>query len=873
MGDSVRGKITALSHANFFANSSSILIRQAGMTIDLAVNGRLAVINNGLSDFYNRGAKGRAGEMAELANELRGTTDEKKWGHIAILLTKLHEKVRKEVSKSVGVATIEAFINKGKDLTKAHKHAISEILMRTDMRSLIGTYSLTQIREFLSEPLNLQSEIDSHIAQLTGKYAEYYRRMSLALAYSLATGDVKTANLQKNALTIALLSGTPLAGKVSDVDAEAIAPVIDRLTSLYAIQRTNIDNRAIVANLMKIEEGRAEGNGFELALKLHKELGEKAKKDLFDGSDMLMEKGYLPNVVNPRIESKVVPASEVAAMMKQGWVKHGITGVDRTSGSKGDHYLMVIHKGMRHRLTGTLSLTGMKARGASSVIRDAGEVAAIQQAKRAEIMEMFKPNPTYDPAKVTGTFMVPLNNDSGVVVGYRYQANNATLDTIYKRNNSFNEMLGSNAASIYDKTNTVGSNKAIVNALHEQWTSSKAKTAYNFIMVGPKSTDPEIVQSYALLPEATRKHIESVWGSKGMMVRRDMYNMHFGYRKFGLEEMFHKNPSERHWAEKIFVWIVKDVFFLGDAAALRVAQAQDVWQAMVTEIKDFLVVKTGATLFWNVVSNFTLLYINGVSFADMYRYHRVGLKGALAWNKDTAELRQLLTMRQANYKGTVKDRDHRIAELESAIHRNPVRGMIEAGLMPSIVEDVELDEEQFSYKSEFAESVEKYTKYVPGAVKTVAGWVYMTHDTPLYKLLSQGTQLSDFVARYTLYQHSTKMKNNALTHEEAVLQASDMFVNYDIPSGKGLQFGNDMGFVMFTKYYMRIQRSLQNAVFNHPLRALTLGLSDNYLFGMQTILDSSLLSHFGINVGWGALEYPDAVMQGIPTDLLGKLFR
>ena len=197
---------------------------------------------------------------------------------------------------------------------------------------------------------------------------------------------------------------------------------------------------------------------------------------------------------------------------------------------------------------------------------------------------------------------------------------------------------------------------------------------------------------------------------------------------------------------------------------------------------------------------------------------------------------------------------------------------MEAGSLPSIVEDVEADEELFSYKTDLSEKTEKFTGLLPKSVRTAGKLLYVTHDTTLYKVLSQGTQISDFLARYTLYQHSISKKRDPLTHTEAVIEASDAFVNYDSPSGRGLQLANDLGLIMFTKYYLRVQRAIQQAVADHPIRALTLAVADNYILGIQTILDSSLITGNGINFQWGAMEYWDALFQGAPMKMLGEVF-
>jgi len=50
----------------------------------------------------------------------------------------------------------------------------------------------------------------------------------------------------------------------------------------------------------------------------------------------------------------------------------------------------------------------------------------------------------------------------------------------------------------------------------------------------------------------------------------------------------------------------------------------------------------------------------------------------------------------------------------------------------------------------------------------------------------------------------TNRKDNPLSEADAIQQASDDFVNYDIPMHRGMQYLDDMGIFMFSKYYLRI---------------------------------------------------------------------
>ena len=203
----------------------------------------------------------------------------------------------------------------------------------------------------------------------------------------------------------------------------------------------------------------------------------------------------------------------------------------------------------------------------------------------------------------------------------------------------------------------------------------------------------------------------------------------------------------------------------------------------------------------------------------------------------------------------------RIPELKDALARNPSTPLIESGMMPTIVEDIDLIQDPYSYQSKTAQRLEKWIEKVPGGVRAVGKQLYMTHDTTAYKVLSQGTQLSDYVARYTLYQHVRNRDVDPMNHEDALHFVMEAFINYDVPTHRNLQYMNDMGFVFFTKYYLRIQRVILALYRDQPARALAMVAFNGFFEGAQTVMDSQMVEQFGNPLNEGALRYPSVLDQ------------
>lgn len=190
--------------------------------------------------------------------------------------------------------------------------------------------------------------------------------------------------------------------------------------------------------------------------------------------------------------------------------------------------------------------------------------------------------------------------------------------------------------------------------------------------------------------------------------------------------------------------------------------------------------------------------------------------------------------------------------------------------MPTIVEDVSSDEDAYSYKSGLTAKINKHLDKHQRTQK-VAKFLYMAKDTWMYQTMNTLTQHSDFVARYTLYQHMIHKTRNPMTHDAAIQAASDAFINYDVPSHRKVQWMNDMGFVMFTKYLIRIQKVILRLAKDNPLRSLMMIALNDYMDTLPMIYDSGVFgdSYGGGLLHSGALEYPGIVDNMMTARMLG----
>lgn len=887
VSNKAKDKIEAWGRSDTFKKSKNGFVKASGSVLSAVVGDRLQYMTEGLKKMAIEQTEGRMGFAMGLLNEMQGANENTQEHFELLRATKHIEKNRMDVRTNTQQLIIESFANKGKDLSAATKEAFSRVFLRTGAADLLGPMNLDQIRTMLADQKARNQTIKDLQTQLKGKYQHFYQTSALRMGYRMATGKVKGDLVQMNPMQVAMLYGTDQAGKVTQAQAEAMAPIISQLATLHALNYQNQGDIQLVLNAWAIENQRTDqGNGIEMVLKAHKQLLDEARQKVFEDSELLMVKGYVPEMYQPNVEVVVAEASMAAELVAQGWLDHGQVKTDKFDPDNARaKRIFSIDRGMLGRVTGTVSNTGERRKGniGTSLIEDPLNATSsrkitrmLESRKRQAIRELFKPNPNYDPAKDDQSYMAPVFNAEGKVVGHRYMMSEQFKDDLLRkdtRNKSFDMILGTLASSTYDKASSRKQNREVVHLLHQQWEAEYTDNPKGYLVFGPDSNDPELVEMYRELPQDMRMAIKEFWGTPNMLVRRDLLDLHFGYRKFSLSNMFGKTAEERKAWENFFVWFTEDFLRLDKKAALRVRQAEDIWQAIVKETKDIIVVKSGMTLLWNVVSNYSLLWWYGVPLSSMWRSSLVAYKGAMNWQRDSARLAKLQAMKDSGYIiGSAADLDNEIAKLQDSLARNPVRTEIEAGMMPSIVEDVEQESNPYSYQGRLGRWAEPKVQKIPQGIRTAARWMYMAHDTPAYQFLSQQTQLSDFVARHALYEHATTRKNNPLGQREALQLASEAFVNYDIPSHRSLQYLNDMGIVWFTKYYMRIQKMIMHLYKENPARGMLLLTIDGYLDAAQTLVDSAAINRIENPFSVGAFKFIDALDE-IPTvkGLLGMV--
>jgi len=646
LNEAVRQGIQATVDSKFFKENRNSAVRALGAIASTFFGDRLDFFVEGMQKLRDQQFKQRPGMVMGLFNEIRGSHAGNLTAHELLRATNNNERLRKHLISDTSQLVLGGFANGGNDLSREAKRSITQGALRTDTQALLDSYSMDELEQLLSDPAKLKAEIDARLKDLKqfGNLRRFYSRAAKDLGYFMATGLNRSPNLVKNSQAIAELFGTRQLGSVNATQSKVAQAVLDPLVSLLALSYTEGPVLTQLAQVFRTENARGNESGLQLTLRMHRELQQQARERVFDGAEGLMLKGYVPEVFNPHITLKAANAQDGLQLQRQGYARSD----KPLEQDKADPYAETMHLyrledgGLKAYVTGIYSTTGLHAKG--NTVHD-GEfdmqgqtlhaqnqrhTALIERKKAGDVNALFGTDDSYDPRRVKDNHLAPVFNSQGRAVNFAYLMNHQTKDVMLERNNNFEDLLGKMAGSTFDKQASAEQNKAAVQAMHTQYLEEYAKMPERYIKVGPSSPDPSLREAYKLLPKSTQQAIQDVWGSNTMLVRTDLADMYFGYRKFSLTDMFSKqaksgnDPAKdyRNAAEQVFVdfWsfiladrsVGSNPYLSADGraaaearAALKLRQAEDIWQEIISEIKDIVVVKTGLTLLGNVLSNFS----------------------------------------------------------------------------------------------------------------------------------------------------------------------------------------------------------------------------------------------------------------------------
>lgn len=776
----------------------------------------------------------RVGLATELMQEVSSPSTLRKITDTLIRRANQNSQHRQSVVDNTKKAILGSFKEGAKNLSKEQHKAVTNTLLRSDIQALLTEYDIDTVFKLLSDThVRTQETNELEQAILANPNGNDMLIRAKQLAYYMIH-NVGGSGLVKNAVSIASGIDTVYQGDILS-STEPLVKQLDALVSLYALGYSSSTDRAHLNTLLKAEPDALKG-----IIQLHNSLAKDSYKD-FKDNPLSFTKGYMPERVNPYREIYVATSkAERASLEKQGW--KFISELDQDPmGIQSEKYMMIHHdRGYQRLVSGAIDLMDTSRKGTTEVTRSDPRMSAIVKARLNQSNQRAKQSyKNFDPSKTTG--LIASYDNDGFVLSYRYEMSAFVRDEHLERNQNFAELLGHLAGSIQYKPANTLQNTDVVNALVLDYKANYTKNPNAYVSLSPLSTNPKDIETWRMLPHDFRMKAEKAFGKGNpIVVHNDILNMVFGFKKYSLAQMFDRVSNDQNAMEKMFIGIMKGI--LGDRAQGGVARIEHIVQEIVSLAKDIIVIRSIGVLWGNIISNTLMLMARGINPIQALKDTQFALSNARNYHQDKDEILQLEAQIQLG--GNTVELTKKLARVQERFMNNPLNEFINAGMLSSIVEDVTVQQSDYTYSSGFQKKVEAYTSWIPSPVKTTAEWLMISPSTAPYQFLASTTQLSDFVAKYTLYSH---LRKEGMSFEEATQEASQTFINYDTPTSPFMQYANDMGFFMFTKFFLRIQSVLLRQMDKRSASVIGQHLATEMFTNTPGVLDPLMINRLGNN--------------------------
>lgn len=786
----------------------------------------------------------------ELLKEIGNVSENGKVVESLLRQTKMHENNAQRLRTEIKKDSLELFKDGGKNLTKSVREAITYGALRTDLQALSTKYSMNDVARYIQSHGARKSEI----RLLERGLSPVHIQRAKDLARYMQTGKGNEI-LVKNAFGIAAGAGLPNPNMNPD---PALVEQIDHLVSLYSLEYMNSDMRK---DLAKVVEDERENGGLENLLKYHKGLVNDSKSTLFKGDPLNVTKGYLPEVTNSYRDVTVAYTQADADRLRSAmYIEVGPVSRSQSDPSEFTPIMFYTEDaGKQQIVSGAIALYNNGSKG-RDVDMDTVELANAINAGRSGLVN----DPKYNPFdSVDG--MIPKYDTKGNITGYRYEMAAGTRDKYLERNNDFSDLIGTFTSLGYTKLANRSQNKKIVNALHDVYKNSTAWDRKKFVYVSYESTDPVAYAAWDRLSHDTKEDVKKTWGKYGMWVSNETFLTVFGHPKESLfTRAFDKTDGYRGIGEELYVTMMRGLF--KDNSRIYAAKTERMWQEMVALTKNFIVIRNVTTLFMNVAANTFLLSAHGVPVGDIIQHTKDSILGGIQHRKDLAMITKL-EGRQRSGIGDPVQLQNEINIIRNRMQQNPMHEFISAGMFSGIVEDIDPSTNMYSYQSSLQRKFEGKYEKLPKMLRTGIEYAFVTPSTPLYQFLHSSTQYSDFSAKYVLYKYYTEKAPKKLSHEAAIQEASNNFINYDVPTSPWMQYANDMGILMFTKYNLRIQKAMFKLIAERPASALSQAFLMNQFSTLPPGIDPIVFNQIGMPFRDGAFGLFGVLDEPFPLKL------
>jgi len=670
--------------------------------------------------------------------------------------------------------------------------SLNFIMTKSDITAL--NYSLPDMVKLLKDSKFIKQEIAKREQALedTG-YKNRYIRYAKALGYFMINKSSPVDLIALNAENIAdqTFTGNPI--KVNNRD--EVIKTIDELKSLYALSYVHADHKTNVIKLIKKEHARdPEINGITTLYDHLKDFKEKSKQDLFDNNGSMMQAGYDAEITDDKVDIQYSEDPNDQEFIKTGYKQMGELKKDPADTGPVKYIYVNPYGGKEAWNRGGLVLMTKTSFG-TKVAPSNLDVKALLDKARANM-----DNPELD---FENSHLVPIVSPDKYITGVRYVMSEKHRIEYLKKDENIFTNIGSMESAYTRKLAVNTINKEGMDILYRDYRRNYARNPGMYVVLN-NDDDSQYKDLYRMLPYETREYAKELFNGD-IYIKAEVLNAMIGYRDLSISNM-------------------KGM----DRNSVRIAERG--LKEVITHLKTNWVIKTPVMLN-NIRSNISAGFLLGV---PMDYWIKNQLEGAylvddyMKKHKKAMMLEFKLVSKARMSESTRKSMENKLETLRADIQANPMTKYINMGLLSSIVEDVEVQDEieKYSLRNQVEAYFDKTVgNKVPKQLKSMWSHLYLTKDHPVYKALYKATQYSDLTAKYATIKYFTQERG--MNEEDAIKVALDTFIEYDSVTSPLLKYTNDIGLTPFTKYRIRIQKRIFQNFGENPANTAAMVMFDN----------------------------------------------
>lgn len=767
---------------------------------------------------------------------------------------------------------IESF---GNDLKDFQDEALTKYLIDTNLGTIYKSHGIEGVKKFIESESEVETELSSlknRLGKLDDTNYNWLSTQAHGLGYYMATHKTNKAQ-NANSYNIAM-------GFITESDIKynpEVEKVVSEIAALTALKYVTDTDKDVVLDLIARKP-----EGVKTVINMYEGFKTATRETMFKDDPVHMVEGYSSEQFDDNIELKVLPEDEAARLKSLGFKKIKDLGRSNFDGKALSLYVSEGY-GVKERLRGAAKLVSMSAKGTSLAETIYGNTLNPELALEVEMNLLNSQRKSTTEAMSRGDFdplsedgMMPLLDSNGKVVSYRYVMDKKSKKEFLNQDTKVSEVLARSKGHLVDKIYTIEQNERVLEFIKEDmeanWkgmATGGPKGLTDYIVINEHSTKEGYKELYKMLPRSFKEYANSRQ-DKSIAVPAELFYPIFGYQHISI---VHNNIAKK----------------LPQFAVRFAGMVEELWMDLVKVVKGNILMKTPIVLIGNIMSNFVLRVVNGAEPVQLMKDYYRSFKDVKEFTKNNRDIIKLenevaIAEEELNFKytdklaKTVKDKKTLITRYKSSNESNPVKELVDAGLYQAIVEDVEVStiEGKTVWDKLGGSVLNKLPDSASSKVKSGADIIFLNQRTKWFKVNQEVMQLSDLIARDVQnrtakaierkqvrggtklptwwtkekgWDKDAKLKNKddiaefeKMSKEIRMYALLENYVNYSRPSGRGEEYLNRMGVLMFTKYAKRIQKVIMDQGTKHPLKTFLALLVDTSIVDMSTIQDAHILA-------------------------------